>query len=1226
MKKSISSILIICLVLSSFTFTAFAATETIITTDDTSKVTFVGTGWAESTNANVKGPLGGTSWSTTSKNDGIIFDASELSAGTYGVYVYMTPYGTTAEYMDVTVTAAGVGENYRVKGKDDTNNGDRHWRYLGTHTFAANSKPKVIQKFPDDYVAGSGCIRASGVKFVLNDTTTEQKYTSEGTIVSASSSNFSVSGVNDSGVSLWKQTSQASIRDPFLDKSWYAQDGRATAKFSASGLSSGKYGVYLYMTPYGPANDTDYIDVTVSASGSGTISKVNSLHGMTFSSDYKTYTTCRSWLYLGNYTFNGTAGEGVLLAYNAKSSKGSIRASAVRFVPNDTKTNADIEYPVTGHIISADSSLHSMSTAWSASSLKNPLGGGSYFTGNTSYTATYKASGLNGNYGVYAYALQSSSMADLMDATITASGTSSAITANTVSSDGNPVWVYLGRYDFNGSSSDKVVIKKNNSATGSYVYSSAIKFVKDDPRTDRPGVNPIVEKITLANGESIILDTEYWGFNLYGTNWSDSSIKVSDAGSYFTTTTDEHYARWYFDIGAVSGVEVFIPKLSSATSGSESNSTTYTVYTNGKTTKKVFDMTTDDCGWYSLGKYDFVGGGNEYIQVQRSAGSSGVARAIAVKLSLNEVPEPDVADSILAGTESLHIFERMGMYGSTTVTASLLDREMTRATMAAYLTRLFGKVDDIRLEGNTDNYADVSDDHWAKNTLAYIKAHPEFGIKKHGSNSFSPDSIATKTDLLKFILNQLGYYEGVDYSAKDAKNLVSQLGITVSGSENLTPRTMSQILYSAFEVPTKNDSSCTFFEKMVRENSGIKDANLLNRDIMTSEMKALRTTAKNKDRNVIYNNDGNDVYSVYDEYPGDYPVTTYDKYNASAEKFLKPRTTGIADTQVNTVYYCTGVVNSYTHESSGETDTRKRDWSYLLKDFTGKDTLDTMIDYCRDLDIDVFWSMRMNDTHDYIYDVEYLDTWKQANLDKLFADQSDSLFMPYGQRRWTSIDYSYQESRQKIYDILEDTISRYDIDGLELDFTRWPIYFKEVSQGYSVYPENIERMNNLMRMVRVLTEKYSMERGKPILISIYVPDSMDFCKAQGLDIEKWLDEDLFDIAAICSHVGAFKSWEDGIAEYKGKVPVYAAVDNLFYSDSGLDVYTIDVNEAALAYEAGAKGIYTYNYFYIDADRFDVLGDPATVKATGLVDSSYTNQRLPYKGAFGKDTEKFVTLN
>lgn len=724
------------------------------------------------------------------------------------------------------------------------------------------------------------------------------------------------------------------------------------------------------------------------------------------------------------------------------------------------------------------------------------------------------------------------------------------------------------------------------------------------------------EEITLTDGVPVILDTNDSGFVLNG-KWTESGIKLTDALTYYTSTKGR-YAMWYIDVGAANDVEVSIPKTPPSATANEDSATEFEIYAGGKSKTVTVDFTKGTGGWYSLGKFDFTGGGDEYVKITKTT-ESGNTRVIGVKLAVNEPVGDTPEESILVG-EALHIFERMGMFTEKTITDEYLDKELTRAEMAVMLTSLFGKTDEIASENNTDNFADVPDDYSARNTLAYIKAHPEFGIKRHGKNSFSPESNAGKTELLKFILHQLGYYELTDYQPSQAQSFAESLGIDVSAKENLTARTMAETIYSAFQITVKNNSEYTLFEKIVRENSGVKDSDLFNRKPLTKTLLEKRSTAKNKDRGVIYNNDGNDVYKSYDEYPNDYPVTEDDLANISAENFLKARTIGITDSQVNTVFYCTGVFNSYTHTTSGETDTRKRDWSYLLKTYTGKDTLETMIDYGDENNIDVFWSMRMNDTHDYAYEENQLDSWKQANLDKLVSRKKDSLFMAYGARRWSSVDYTHTESRQKVYDILKDTVSRYDVDGIELDFTRWPIYFKEVTCGYDVYPENLERMNDLMRMIRALTDMYSAERNKPLLISIYVPDSTGFCKAVGLDIETWLKEDLIDIVSIGCHSGAFQSWESAIADYAGyDVPVYAALDPLAYEDVS-DKFDTDKKEAALAYAAGAKGMYTYNYFDITHERFDILGSADTC---GEVDSTYISKRKKYSTLLAKDTLKYV---
>ena len=103
--------------------------------------------------------------------------------------------------------------------------------------------------------------------------------------------------------------------------------------------------------------------------------------------------------------------------------------------------------------------------------------------------------------------------------------------------------------------------------------------------------------------------------------------------------------------------------------------------------------------------------------------------------------------------------------------------------------------------------------------------------------------------------------------------------------------------------------------------------------------------------------------SIFSSYPNlaarkfDYESLKWESYYFT-ENFLKKRSYGLEDTQVGTVFYCTGVFNSYHHESSGITDTRVRDWARALKEYTGKDSLTTMVDYVHSIDKDIFWSVQ----------------------------------------------------------------------------------------------------------------------------------------------------------------------------------------------------------------------------------------------------------------------------
>jgi len=895
----------------------------------------------------------------------------------------------------------------------------------------------------------------------------------------------------------WKESTNVLVAGPLDGTSWYTDDKNATATYDASSLDKGNYGVYIYMTPY--ATTADKVDVKVIASGKTAKHIIDAMHGGQGN---------RHWLFLGKYDFDGTETDAVIQKINPNAEKvngdgksGYMRASGVKFIKNDTNTaepetlETKLPEPIVtedGIIITAGNGCCDLiGDGWLESTnvgVAGPLDGTSWYTTNKEDLAKYDASFLKeGNYGVYLYVTPWGKTADIVDVTITASGKTTTIMTNgDDGGTGNRHWIFLGKYNFNGSEGDNIVQKMNINASSGAMRSSGVRFVKDDTNT----------------GE-----------------------------------IDSYYS----------------PKL-----------------------------------------------------------------------------------SVFWGTD-LHILERMGLYEGKKVTNSYVNSKITREDMAVMLTKLFGKEDDISYEitdeklssGEISEFNDTTSHKYQK-MFSWIRNHPEFGLGRKGNNSFSPDSPATRTDLIKFILTQLGYHENVDYDAKDLKEFAENLSIKTDVDEHLTPKTVAEILYSALEIPIKNDPEYSFFEKLVRENSGIQDDDLLERKPFTEEMRERRTISKNKDRDVIYNNDGNDVYVKYANYPGPFDASGLDGNTITTENFLAKRTKGIEDTKVKTLMYCTGVNNSYTHESQ-ETDQRVRDWSYRLKEFTGKDTLQTMTEYVHNAGIEILWSIRMNDTHDHAYVESELDSWKQANLDKLFARKSDASLMSYCDKRWSSIDFTHTESRQKMYNILKDVISRYDIDGLELDFTRFPTYFKESSLGYEVYPENTERMNEFVRMVRALTEQYSMERNKPMLLTIYVPDSIKFCKYIGLDVETWIKEDLIDFAAIGSHIGYFQPWEDSIGEYNAitdennlpRLPVYAALDSLGYSNNQ-NLYSNDCNEALIAYEAGAKGIYTYNYFDINHQRFDDLYSKEAIPQNYII-TNYKTKRKKYSGSYGKDTAAFVTL-
>jgi len=890
-------------------------------------------------------------------------------------------------------------------------------------------------------------------------------------------------------------------------------------------------------------------------------------------------------------------------------------------------------------ITTADSLCKMEGNGWAESTnpvAAGPLDGTSWYTNEKEASVTYDASQLaKGSYGVYLYMTPVGTTADKVDVTITASGKATTLVTNGLDGGNlNRHWMFLGKYDFDGSHGDSVKQKINPDAvpvngTGNKgaLRTSGVKFIKDDTNTEKVGYEVTTTSpsnaskpkfTTISETGNVIMGSEHHGFSKSG-SWQKSGLIMPAEGKGFYTNGVGDSGIWYPYISKADNVEIFYLKPNAT--ATEDPGLEVEIFADGEVTKLVIDFTVPPTDWFSLGRYNFSGDGSEYVKITK-INPVGTARLTCLMFSRengNKGPKPE--DSAFFGTD-LHIVERMGMLigEGDGITEEYLKKVPTRVQAAIMVLRLNGVDKEAESFAGTDNFADSDLTAWAKPQLAYLKAHPEFGLIGTGDNMFEPTANIDEQAYAKILLTALGYEYNVDFTWDETLAYAAEKGIAKAKSSTFTVKDLAIMTASALKLNCKDGTP--YLEYLIAKREGVKDDGVFGTEL-SEELKAARDVAKNKKRGIIYNNDGNDVYSPYPEYPGTFDISHLDGTTINAENFLKARTYGLEDTQVGTVFYGTGVFNSYHHESTGLTDVRVRDWSRALKQYTGKDSLTTMIDYVHSLDKEIFWSMRMNDTHDFEYEENQLDPWKQKNLDLLMFRKSEAIFMKHGDKRWSSVDYTLLPVRQIVYDIVKDTLTRYDLDGIELDFTRWPIFFKETTEGYDIYPENIERMNNLIRMIRDMTEKVSIERNKPILLSMYVPDSMDFLYDSGLDIKKWLEEGLIDIVAVGGVNGKFQTWEDGLDEYKGyDVQVYAAFDYQNYGENKSEWATLNPQEAILAYEAGADGVYMYNAFDINHSNFDILG---SIETCGEKDPNYESKIVPYVFNIIKDVEKYVKI-
>ena len=346
---------------------------------------------------------------------------------------------------------------------------------------------------------------------------------------------------------------------------------------------------------------------------------------------------------------------------------------------------------------------------------------------------------------------------------------------------------------------------------------------------------------------------------------------------------------------------------------------------------------------------------------------------------------------------------------------------------------------------------------------------------------------------------------------------------------------------------------------------------------------------------VIFNNDGNDAYQVF---PAAWKITT--------ENLLKLRTTPLKQTGVTTISYCTisSSFGQFTHNTkTGEIlkalspFARKQKTKNIVLDLLQKNTdpLKIMVEFSRKNGYEIFWSMRMNDTHDVVHRAaKPYYRWsklKQEHPEYMMG----SMQAPLPNGRWSAMDFSRPEIRQLVVQYIKEVCNNYDIDGIELDFFRHLLLFKKVAQGSVADKTELDMLTDMMEQIRSVTEQAGLKRGRPILLSIRVPDSPEYCKAVGIDLSEWCRKKLVDII-IGSGYFRLNPWQEWVKfGKKHKVKVIAGLSEPRVKNEAPEFKRMSPEtyqaRALTAWQAGVNGLYIFNEYYPDRAKYlKVIGN------------------------------------
>lgn len=326
-------------------------------------------------------------------------------------------------------------------------------------------------------------------------------------------------------------------------------------------------------------------------------------------------------------------------------------------------------------------------------------------------------------------------------------------------------------------------------------------------------------------------------------------------------------------------------------------------------------------------------------------------------------------------------------------------------------------------------------------------------------------------------------------------------------------------------------------------------------------------------RRTLYNMDGTDLFFYHDtispaelcnrvDEVADAGVTTYLFSPNSGQKMGYPSTV------------C--AMFSYTPpdrtKGPGRMSRSDSIWTRIGGNFVhlverGYDPTRVVIDRAKLRGLEAFITFRMNELHD-------VDVPGSPLLSEFW--KSHPQYRVGGYEGWgaMALNYAVPEVQDYYFALLSEVCGRFDLDGLEMDFMRFPYYFPREPEKMNAYAG---MMTAFIRRVHVMTEARGKERGRPILLTARVPSTLKACEYLGLDPAGWTRERLIDFLT----VGPFLSTEVDIPvrEFKAAcpgIPVYTAIEYTL----GDRPMTREVTRAAAAtlFASGADGIYSFNHF------------------------------------------------
>lgn len=177
--------------------------------------------------------------------------------------------------------------------------------------------------------------------------------------------------------------------------------------------------------------------------------------------------------------------------------------------------------------------------------------------------------------------------------------------------------------------------------------------------------------------------------------------------------------------------------------------------------------------------------------------------------------------------------------------------------------------------------------------------------------------------------------------------------------------------------------------------------------------------------------------------------------------------------------------------------------------------------------------------------------------------------------------------------LLRELATRYDLDGIQIDFARHvpvlPVGRQWELRGH---------VTEFMRMTRRMLLEVARQRGRPFLLAARVPQTLDGCRADGFDVKTWAEQWLVDVLTLGSRT--MDAAVEGLRAAVGRAVQLQPCFDDHHATDGYRYASIEFLRGVFAnhFQRGADSVVAFNW---------AIGTPEVARLVGGEIAPLTHQ-------------------